>query len=324
MEDYKDGIREARKGSLGGSDGNVLAQVASLGYVPKSAYKRIAIMKGLIEREDISTLAMRYGDFIEQSIYEHLKSVDDRYQSNPLWISGRYSKDGVRLICHPDFVLFDEEKKVLRVYECKATKYNHNATRSAYQNQLYIEYTIAEEIVKAKGEGWKVEIYLCHYDTSNDDLEDGFVFNADNLHIYRLRIQRNLYDIDKAMTIINEFSANMDFYAADEEVDSEYLPEKVKREFEAITNILAEIKEREVKVDEFKRKLCDFMQEKGLKSIKNEAWNITMVAAQESVQFDTKRYLSDFAAKHPRLIGKLRKDYEKRVAKGAYVLIKLK
>ena len=213
MEDYKDGIRESRKGSLGGSDGNVLAQVASLGYVPKSAYKRIAIMKGLIEREDISTLAMRYGDFIEQSIYEHLKSVDDRYQSNPLWISGRYSKDGVRLICHPDFVLFDEEKKVLRVYECKATKYNHNATRSAYQNQLYIEYTIAEEIVKAKGEGWKVEIYLCHYDTSNDDLEDGFVFNADNLHIYRLRIQRNLYDIDKAMTIINEFSANMDFYA---------------------------------------------------------------------------------------------------------------
>lgn len=324
MEDYKEKIRETRKGSLGGSDGNILAQVASLGYVPQSAYKRIAIMKGLIEREDISTLAMRYGDFIEQSIYEHLKSVDDRYQSNPLWISGRYSKDGVRLICHPDFVLFDEEKKVLRVYECKATKHNHNATRNTYQNQLYIEYTIAEEVVKAKGEGWKVEIYLCHYDTSNEDFEDGFVFNVDNLHIYKLRIKHNLFDIDKAMTIINEFSANMDFYADDEEVDSEYLPEKVKREFEAITNILAEIKEREVKVDEFKRKLRDFMQEKKLKSIKNEAWNITLVAAQESVQFDAKRYLSDFAAKHPRLIGKLRKDYEKRVAKGAYVLIKLK
>lgn len=324
MENYKNEIRNTRHGSLGGSDGNLLAQVANIGYVPNSARKRLAVMKGLIEKEDITTRVMRYGDFIEQSIYSHLQEIDNRYQSNPLWISGKYSKDGVRLICHPDFVLFDDAKKVLKVYECKATKFNQQQTRDTYLNQLFIEWTLANEIVKAKGEGWKVEIYLCHYDTSNVNIDDEFVFDPDKLSIHRLRIPKNLFDIDKAMTIVSEFASTFDYYTEDEEIDSVYLPEKVKAEFDMVTGILAEIKERETKVDEFKRKLCDFMQKQNIKSIKNDAWNITLVGATEQVSFDSKKYLSDLAAKHPRKEKKLRKDYEKRIAKGAYVKITIK
>ena len=40
MENYKEDIRNTRLGSLGGSDGNLLAQVANIGYVPNSAKKR--------------------------------------------------------------------------------------------------------------------------------------------------------------------------------------------------------------------------------------------------------------------------------------------
>lgn len=324
MEDYKKDIESTRVGCLGGSDGNLLAQVANLGSVPKSAYKRLAVLKGLIEQDNVSTRVMRYGDFIEQSIFECLCANNPNYISNPLWISGKYSKDGVRLICHPDFVLYDEDKKVLKVYECKATKFNVQQTRSTYANQLFVEWTLANEVVKAKGEGWKVELYLCHYDTSNVCIEDDFMFDTSLLSIHRIRMNGNVFDIDKAMTIVSEFLPTMEYYNEDEEIDAAYLPEKVKAEFDAITCVLAEIKEREVKVEEFKRKLCDFMQKHEIKSIKNDAWNITLVNATESVQFDTKKFLADLSAKHPRKANKLRKDYEKRVARGAFVQIKLK
>lgn len=322
--DYKQDIRQTRIGSLGGSDGNLLSQVASLGYVPQSAYKRMAVMNGLIEKEDIVTRVMAFGDFIEQSIFESLSANNPNYISNPLWVSGKYSKDGCRLICHPDFVFYDEEKKVLKVWECKATKFDPKQTRDTYLNQLFIEWTIADEIVKAKGEGWRVEIFLCHYNTDGVDMDGEFTFDPTRLSIHKLRIPSNLFDIDKAMQVVSDFASTFDYYTEDEEIDSQYLPEKVKQEFDTITNVLAEIKEREVKVEEFKRRLCDFMVEKNIKSIKNDAWNITLVNATESVSFDSKRFLSDLTAKHPRKAKKLRKDYEKRTAKGAYVVIKLK
>lgn len=321
MENYKEDIRNTRLGSLGGSDGNLLAQVANLGHVPNSARKRLAVMKGLIEKEDITTRVMRYGDFIEQSIYSHLQEIDNRYQSNPLWISGKYSKDGVRLICHPDFVLFDDAKKVLKVYECKATKFNQQQTRDTYLNQLFIEWTLANEIVKAKGEGWKVEMYLCHYNTSNVNIDDEFVFDPDLLSIHRLRMPKNLFDIDKAMTIVSEFASTFDYYTEDEDIDSVYLPEKVKAEFDMVTGILAEIKERESKVDEFKRKLYDFMLDKNIKGIRSEEWSITRVDASESKSFDGKKYLADLKTLHPRKAKKIEEKYTKTVARGGYVKI---
>lgn len=323
-ENYKIGITQSRTGALGGSDGNLLSQIASLGYVPKSAYKRLAVVKGLVENDNITTRVMRYGDFIEQSIFDNLSANDERYVSNPLWVSGKYSKDGVRLICHPDFILYDEEKKVLKIWECKATKFNPRQTRDTYINQLFIEWTIGNEIVKARGDGWTVQIFLCHYNTDGVDINDEFVFEPERLSIHKLKLSQNIFDIDKAMEIASEFVSNLEYYSEDDEIDSAYLPEKVKAEFDSVTAVLAEIKEKEAKVEDFKRRLCEFMQEKGIKSIKNDMWNITLVNATETVSFDSKRFLADYASKHPKKAKKLRKDYEKRIAKGAYVTIKLK
>ena len=324
QNNYKEDIQNTRKGCLGGSDANMLAQIASVGYVPKSAYKRMAVVNGLIENKDITTRVMAFGDFIEQSIYENLSANNQNCQSNPLWISGKYSKEGCKLICHPDFVLYDEESKVMKIYECKATRFTPKQTKETYRNQMFIEWTLGNEIVKAKGDGWRVELYLCHYDTSNVNIEDDFVFKPELMSIHKMRISDNTFDIMKAMEIASEFLSSFDYYTEDEEIDSEYLPEKVKNEFDTVTGILAEIKEREVKVDEFKRKLCDFMQEKGIKSIKNEAWNITLVGATESVSFDDKKFLAELKEKHPRKAKQIAKKYEKRVARGAYVSIKLK
>ena len=74
MENYKDDIRATRIGCLGSSDAKILAQIAALGYVPKSACKRLAIVKGLIPQTDIpETDAIRTGNEIENKIFEYLK-----------------------------------------------------------------------------------------------------------------------------------------------------------------------------------------------------------------------------------------------------------
>lgn len=324
-KDYKIDINNTRKGCLGGSDANILAQIANLGYVPRSAYKRMAVVNGLMENENVTTRVMLYGDFIEQSIYKNLAAENAYWQSNPLWISEKYSKGKVKLITHPDFVLYDEENKVLKIYECKATRFTPKQTKETYRNQMFIEWLIGNEIVKARGKDWKVQLFLCHYDTSDVNIEDEFSFDPSKLSIHPMRISATTFDIAKAMEITEDFLEDFNEYYGDgEEVDSEYMPEKVKKEFDIITSVLAEIKERKAKVDEFKKRLCEFMQEKGIKSIKNDAWNITLVAATESVSFDSKKFLADYTAKHPKKAKKLKKDYEKRMANGAYVTIKLK
>ena len=290
--------------------------------MPKSAYKRMAVVKGLIEQEDISTKVMAYGDFVETQIYENLSANNPDYQSNPLWISGKYSTKDLRLICHPDIVYFDEEKKVLNVYECKATRFSIDQTRETYRNQLFIEWTIANEIAKSKGDGWKVNMFLCDYDTTGVDFDAEFVFDPDRLTVHKLRMKNNLFDIAKAMSIAADFLQTFDCYAGDEgDIQAQYLPKKVKAEFDAISVVLSEIKEREATINAFKAKMVDFMQAKEIRSIKSEEWSITLVESSESVQFDHKKFLADLSDKHPRKAKKLRKDYEKRVWKSAYVKI---
>lgn len=103
QQDYKNQIRNSRCGALGSSDGKLILSVAESGVIPKSAYKRLAVCKGLIEQEDIPyTAAVRAGDELEMLVFAHLKSNDDRYQSNPCWISKKYSRKNVKLLTHPN------------------------------------------------------------------------------------------------------------------------------------------------------------------------------------------------------------------------------
>ena len=67
------------------------------------------------------------------------------------------------------------------------------------------------------------------------------------------------------------------------------------------------------------------MQEKGVKSIKNDAWAITLVQASESVSVDYKAiFANEIEAKRPRVANKLKKQYQKTTKKRAYVTIKIK
>jgi hypothetical protein len=132
------------------------------------------------------------------------------------------------------------------------------------------------------------------------------------------------YHLSEAMDIIDNFLETFtEFY--EDEVDGNLLPEKVKTEFDQITTFLTEIKEREKKVEDFKKKLCSFMQEKGVKAIKTDAWAITLVNESESVSVDYKAiFANEIEAKKPRIANKLKKQYKKVTKKKAYVMIKTK
>lgn len=327
QQDYKNEIRSSRCGALGSSDGKLIISVAESGVIPKSAYKRLAVCKGLIEQEDIPyTAAVRAGDELEMLVFEHLKANDDRYQSNPCWVSKKYSRKNVNLLTHPDIVLQDDENKILNVYEVKCTKFTFEQTKDTYKAQLIIHWVIANEIAKELG-GYKVRLSLVHYSTEGMNLEDGFEFDPSRLTVKTLRKMEKLsksYRIGEAMDIIDNFLETFTEYYEQDEIPYELLPANVQGQFDNITTLLTEIKEREDKVAAFKEKLYNFLAEKNIKSIRNDAWSVTRVDPTESKQFDSKRYLEDFAAKHPRQFKKMRSEYEKTVRKKGFVTIKIK
>lgn len=330
MESYKQEIINTRKGCLGSSDGKLIAQVIQLGYVPKSAYERLAEVKGLIEHKEIPmTDAIRTGNEIEMAIYHHLKAKDDAWESNVRWESQEFSLPNVKLISHPDLVKIDYEKKVLHVVEVKTTKYSYEYTRHHYESQLCIHAWLAKEIKEQLqsqyGGKWKVNLALCVYSTEGLDLSQGIGFDPSRMTIKPVRFSKGqIFDIREGMRIINDFLETFNEYYEEDMVNADYLPVSVKTQFDNVAMALAEIKERETKVDEFKQRLYTFMLEKGIKSIKNDVFIMTRVDESEQVSFDYKKYLDDYAQKHPRKVKALVKDFSKTIKRKGHVTIKIK
>jgi hypothetical protein len=324
MENYKENIAQTRKGCLGSSDGSMLAQISSLGYIPQSSYQRLAVVKGLIPQKEIpKTDAIRTGDEIEMAIYEHLKLQDNRYESNPCLVSNKYSTANCRLIAHPDLLLKDEEKKIIFVYEVKATKYSFEQTRQTYAAQLYIEEILAKELATKLGRGWRVRLSLVHYNTNGLDLSNGVEFDVSRLTVKPVRMVSAQFNIQRAMNLVNDFLETFTEYYEGEDVDADLLPEPVRNELTEMATALEEIKARETKIEEFKSKLYDFMQKHNVKSIKNDYFAISVVPPSESKTFDSKKYIEDLKAKYPRKSQKIIKEYTKTTKRKGYCKIKV-
>lgn len=325
MENYKDEIRATRKGCLGSSDGKMLAQIASLGNVPKSAYKRLAVVKGLIEQEDIpENAAIRFGNETEMQIFAMLQSQDEKWQSNVMLVSKQYSRNNVKLISHPDFLKVDEKTKTVYISECKATKYSLEQTRANYAEQLYIHFIAGKEYAKSLGKGWNVKLSLCHYNTEGLDLHVPNEFDTSRLTIRSVRPATCYFDIEQAMDIVDTFLEDFDEFYDGDDVDAAYLPEQVKQQFDIIANTLLEIQAKEQEVNDFKARLYEFMCEKSIKNIKSDLFSITRVDSTESKSFDHKKYLEDFKVEHPRLAKKVVEKYTKTTKRKGYCTIKVK
>ena len=320
--DYKLEIQNTREGCLGGSDGNLISQIASLGYVPTSAKKRLAVVKGLAAHTQIpQTPAVKFGDFIEQSIYEHLAQGDGGYQSNPMLVSKKYSRPSVKMIAHPDILRIDADSHTVYVYEVKATKHAVEQTVKDYRPQLFIESLLAKEYAQNLTGKWKIKQFLVHYNTEGLDLHKDFEFDPQRITLKHIVFRTSPFSLEKAMDLIDDYVYGLDFYCEEEVVDAKYLPEEVGRKFEVIAETLREIKEREARVDDFKTKLYDFLASRGIRKVKCEDFSFTVVPPSQSTSFDSNAFLSDFGSKYPRKVKKLREQYKKVSDRKGYVKI---
>lgn len=316
--DYKNDIINSRIGSLGSSDGKVLAAIAKNGCVQRGQVERLAIAKGLYERPNITNLAMQYGDFIENMIYDSLVQVDERWESNKCFRSQKYGREGLGLLVHIDFSLFDEsrDKPLLLWVECKATTTDIEQTYKDYKEQLYVEYVLGKELAEQLGADFKLE--LCHYDASvmfEDEFQLQFAFDPDKISRKKVIFKKPVFDISSGMDIAAQYVSEMTEYKR-EEIDWDYLPAEVQEQMKQVNNILVSIKEKQDSIEEFKSRFYDFLCKNEIKSVKTPYFTISRVDESVSIQFDKVR----FTAEHPELVA----EYQKEVKKKGYVLIKTK
>lgn len=328
MEDlqYKQEIIATRTGHLGSSDARLIQQCAESGSIPKSALKRLAVVKGLIDNPNFTNRAMQFGDFAENQIFTNLKANDGRWESNPCFVSKKYSRKNVKCLTHVDAVLQDDEKKVLTLVEMKATKFSFKQAKHEYAMQLAHHWVLGNERAKELGE-YKVVLMLAVYSTEGLDLDEPFEFDPSRLTVKALKgmeKESRTYNLSKGMDMINEFLETFNEYYEDDEVPYEYLPTNVKTQFDQIAVALAEIKEREDKVAQFKEKLYEFLVQKNVKGIRSDVWSITRVDATETSSFDAKKFLEEYTQEHPTLASRLKKKYNKVTRRKGYCIIKLK
>ena len=321
---HKADVISTRVGCLGGSDAKMLAQVDSLGYVPTSAYKRLAVCKGLIGHDSMTNRAMEYGDFVEQKVFELLSQGNDKYESNPCWVSEKYSRKNVKCIDHVDVTFQDDENQVLYIWEVKASKYSTSEVRQEYKAQLYHHTLFGKERCLKLGRKWRCKVMLAHYNTQDIDLEQDFTFDETRLCIKEVKFNGRLFNLDNAMDVVDSFLETFDFYTENEIVSAQYLPEKIQAQFESIADVMREIRAKEERIANFKAKLYDFMVQKGIKSVSGENYSFSVVMPSESTTFDHKAYLTEMDEKHPRVAKKLREQYKKVTKKNGYLAIKVK
>lgn len=315
---YKDEIISSRVGNLGGSDARILAAIAKNGCVQRAQVERLAIAKGLYERPNITNIAMQYGDFIENMIYDSLVQVDERWESNKCFRSQKYGREGLGLLVHIDFSLFDEsrDKPLLLWVECKATTTDIEQTYKDYKEQLYVEYVLGKELAEQLGADFKLE--LCHYDASvmfEDEFQLQFAFDPDKISRKKVIFKKPVFDISSGMDIAAQYVSEMTEYKR-EEIDWDYLPAEVQEQMKQVNNILVSIKEKQDSIEEFKSRFYDFLCKNEIKSVKTPYFTISRVDEAISMQFDKIK----FASEHPELVA----EYQKEVKKKGYVLIKTK
>ena len=309
---YKDIIIEHHKHGLGASDGNLLSKVANLGYVPTSCEERLAIIKGLYSKDnDIKTEAMALGDLLENEVFDMLHENDNRWQSNYYFESKKYSRENCKLFVHIDFMLKDDEHKILNWVEHKSTKRDIDYTRHEYANQLFIESMLGKEMTQSLGKGWRFNLQLSHYDTTDFDGN----FDPEKIELRKVRFGNGFFDINKTMDIISDKISSMTEYYKDE-VDADYLPENVKGKFMEVANCVNQINELNQKVKQFKENVYKFMVDKNIKSIKNDYFCVTRVDDTVVPKFDTKEFQKDHKT--------LYKKYMKNTNRNGYALFKTK
>ena len=281
----KENIIQTRTGGLGSSDAKMVAKIGRNGCIGESDKKRIAIMLGLEEQKQFSTTSTEYGNYIENCIFEFLKSGYKNAVSNPYTKSEKLSKKyGFGIFNHIDFEV--ESNTCLSWFECKAVNHDSDQTMHDYFEQFQWHYYLGLE--KAKSLNKSFSLNLVHYQTEDKDSE----FDSSRIKIVPFLNCPHLDIFVQGFEIISESIKDFHYEKSDEFQVSD-LPLVWQNECEQIRQILIRQKEEEQKVENFKEQLKEIMQQNNIKSIKNDFFGVIFVAETVSTKLDSKKLKSE-------------------------------
>jgi hypothetical protein len=308
----KQEIVETRIGGLGSSDAKMVCQIGETQNISEAASSRIAIMLGLDEQKVFSTAATKNGVIVEDELFRIFKETLANVVSNPFTeMESSVDKYGFKVFNHIDFE--NESDDTITWWECKATNKSTEETLKTYTHQLEWHNLLLQE--KAKKLGKKAVLNLIHYlvtDVNSDEL----VFDETNLKV--VEFESNSYIAEHILKGLDFISKALPTFTYDkkEEISAYTLPANVQESLEEIATFLYEIKERESKIELFKENMAKQMEQYGVKSIKNDLFNITLVPETQATTFDSKKLQKEM----PEIYGK----YTRISNKKSFIKITLK
>jgi hypothetical protein len=298
QELHQQEIEQSRVGGFGGSDAKMFYKIGlnGLSALSNTDKLRIRVTKGIDEYKPImQTEAMQKGhdfedwfaeamdDAIEGCIREHRVEPESVFAVN------------FNVFAHADF--YNIKDKLAIELKCVS---NIDTVQDDYMAQLQWYYMLG-----CKGVG----LIVC--DSKFDNFEDGLQDPID------IKPNQNYIETLKhGIKLLDDNWDNLDLKIGDEWDESDLFPSEQK-EVQLMTSYLQQIKSMELQIEESKAKLLDMMTKSGVKSIKSESYNITVVPDGTTSRFDKKKLLKD----HPEIN---EADYTATSDRKAYLKITLK
>ena len=295
-------IESSRVGGFGGSDAKMLYKIGLNGLSALSNTDKLSIRvaKGIDEYKPImQTEAMQKGhDFEDWFAEEFGNDLGDK--SDGIIREYRVEPENelalnFDIFAHADF--YNIKKRWVIELKCVS---NIGTVQDDYMAQLQWYYMLGCK---------RVGLIVCDskFDNFGDGLQKTVGVEKNENYIETLR---------HGIKLLDDNWNDLDLKIGDEWDESDLFPSE-QREVQLMTSYLQQIKSMEAQIEESKAKLLDMMTKSGVKSIKSDAYNITVVPPGTTSRFDKKKLLKD----HPEIN---EADYTATSERKAYLKITLK
>lgn len=306
QELHQQKIEQSRVGGFGGSDAKMFYKIGlnGLSALSNTDKLRIRVAKGIDEYKPImQTEAMQKGhdfeDWFAEEFKEHMSEFAREYMSD-FAREYRVETESVLAInfdifAHADF--YNVKSKGVTELKCVS---DVDAVQTNYMAQLQWYYMLGCR---------RVGLIVC--DSKFNDFDDGL---EDLIEV--AQNQNYIDTLKHGIKLLDDNWDDLDLKIGDEWDESDLFPSEQK-EVQLMTYHLQQIKRMELQIEESKAKLLDMMTKSGAKSIKSDAYNITVVPPGTTSRFDKKKLLKD----HPEIN---EADYTATSERKAYLKITLK
>lgn len=291
-------IESSRVGGFGGSDAKMFYKIGlnGLSALSNTDKMRIRVAKGIDEYKPImQTEAMQKGHDFEDWFAEGFEHDPGEYTREYRVEPENKLTVNFDIFAHADF--FNIKNKWAIELKCVS---DVDAVQDDYMAQLQWYYMLGCK---------RVGLIVCN--SKFDKFEDGVQYPVDIKHN-----ENYIETLKHGIKLLDDNWNEIDLKIGDEWDESDLFPSEQK-EVQIMTSYLQQIKAMELQIEESKAKLLDMMTESGVKSIKSDAYNITVVPDGTTSRFDKKKLLKD----HPEIN---EADYTATSDRKAYLKITLK